>query len=108
MSKIFYEIVTNKLGNALALINLAIIAANATGSSDGVFSPTLVRLSFLVNVPSRVASAVIFSDRLLPYWSNPASLVKYSLLTLVFVYLQWVTIGWVTQRISRMIQPCVR
>jgi len=105
MKELFYEVVTNKLGNALALINLSLIALHAAGVSEQLGLLNLIRLSFLVNVPSRLASVILFNDRLMPYWTAPATLAKYSLMSIVFIYFQWAAIGWITQRISRAIQP---
>ena len=105
MKELLYEVVTNKLGNVLALIDLSLIALHAAGVSEQLGFTNLIRLSFLVNVPSRLASATIFNDRLMPYWTSPAALAKYSLASLVFAYFQWTVIGWITQKISRAIQP---
>lgn len=85
MSKIFYDVVTNRLGNVLALINLILVALHASGISERPGLINVIRLSFLVSVPSRVASAVIFNESLLPYWSSPTSLAKYSLITTVLI-----------------------
>jgi len=105
MKELLYEVVTNKLGNALALINLSLIAFHSSGVSEQFGFVNLIRLSFLANVPSRLASAIMFNDRLMPYWTSPATLAKYSLVSIVFVYFQWTVIGWITQKISRAIQP---
>lgn len=105
MTRLFYEACTNRLGNALALINLFLIALHASGTSEWLGLTNLIRLSFLLSVPSRIASAVLFNERLVSYWSFSSSLTKYSLITLVFIYFQWVTIGWLAQKISRAVQP---
>lgn len=108
MKDLLCEVVTNKLGNVLALINLSLIALHAAGVSEQLGLVNLIRLSFLVNVPSRLMSAILFNDRLMPYWTAPSTLAKYSLISLVFIYFQWTAIGWITQRISRAIQAqCV-
>jgi len=105
MKELLYEVVTNKLGNVLALIDLSLIALHAAGVSEQLGFTNLIRLSFLVNVPSRLASVVLLNDHLLPYWTAPATLAKYSLVSIVFVYFQWTVIGWITQKISTAIQP---
>lgn len=105
MSKLFYAVITNRLGNVLALINLFLIAVHSAGVSERLGLINMIRFSFLLSVPARVASAVIFNERLLPYWSFPSSLAKYSLATLFLIYFQWVTIGWMARKISNSIQP---
>jgi hypothetical protein len=105
MTRSIYEILTNRLGNALALINLFLITLHASGISERLGLTNLIRLSFLVSVPSRIAAGVLFNERLLPYWSFPSSLAKYSLITLTLIYFQWVTIGWLAQKISAKVQP---
>jgi hypothetical protein len=107
MNKLFYEVITHRLGNVLALIDLFLIALHSSGISERLGLVNMIRLSFLLSVPSRLASAVIFNERLLPYWSLPSSLAKYSFIALVLIYFQWVTIGWIAQKISRAIQPMV-
>jgi hypothetical protein len=105
MNKLFYEVITNKFGNALALVNLVLIAMHTSGISERLGLFNMIRLSFLVSVPSRLAAVVIFNERLLAYWSSPSSMAKYSLVTLVLIYFQWVTVGWMAQKISRAVQP---
>lgn len=105
MNKLCYEVIANRLGNVLALINLFLIALHSSGVTERLGLTNMFRLSFLVSVPSRLASAILFNERLLPYSSNPAALTKYSLATLALIYFQWVTIGWMAQKISRTIQP---
>ena len=95
----------NRLGNVLALLNLFLMALHASGISERLGLINMIRLSFLVSVPSRLAAAVIFNERLLPYWSSSSSLAKYSLITLTLIYFQWVTVGWMAQKISRAVQP---
>jgi len=105
MNKLFYDLITNRLGNVLALINLFLVGLHASGISERLGLINMIRLSYVLSVPARVGSAIIFNERLVPYWSLPSSLGKYSLLTLLLIYFQWVTIGWMTQKISRTIQP---
>ena len=105
MNKLFYDVVTNRLGNVLALINLFLIGLHTSGISERLGLINMIRLSYLVSVPANVGAAIIFNERLLPYWSLPSSLAKYSLPTLLLIYFQWITIGWMTQKISRAIQP---
>jgi len=105
MSKLFYEVIANRLGNVLACINLFLVAMHASGLSEWLGLTNLVRVSFLVSVPSRLVSAIVFNERLIPYWSSPSLLPKYTFISLVLIYFQWVSIGWMTQKISRTIRP---
>jgi len=105
MNKLFYEVITNRLGNVLALFNLFLIALHASGVSERMGLINMIRLSYLVSVPSRLAAAVVFNETLLPYWSSTSPLAKYSLITLTLIYFQWVTVGWMAQKIARAIQP---
>jgi len=92
---------SNRLGNCLAISHLSLIAINASGL--GLI--TWIKYSFAVNVPARIAAAVVFGEPLLPYWSSPTLLSKFGLFTILFVYLQWISIGWLTVKISKAIQP---
>jgi len=105
MSKLFSEVIANRLGNVLACINLFLVAMHASGLSEWLGLTNLVRVSFLVSVPSRLVSAIVFNERLIPYWSSPSLLSKYTFISLVLIYFQWVSIGWMTQKISRTIRP---
>ena len=108
MTKLFYEVITNRLGNVLAITNLFLIALHSSGISERLGLVNMIRLSYLVSVPAHVEAAVFFNERLLPYWSLPSALTSYSLIALSLIYFQWVTIGWMTQKIARAIQPeCV-
>jgi hypothetical protein len=92
---------TNRLGNVLAISHLSLIAVNASGY--GLI--TWIKYSFAVNVPARIAAAVVFGEPLMPYWSSPTLLSKFGLFSLLCVYLQWISIGWITDKISKAIQP---
>ena len=105
MKKIAYEIFTNRLGNILAISNLALIAFNASGMALklGLFS--WMFLSFLVNLPAQIASAILVSNSPVWYYQMLSGTPHYAVSTLVFVYLQWVGIGWLSRKISESIQP---
>ena len=92
---------SNRLGNVLAISHLSLIAVNASGL--GLIP--WIKYSFAVNVPARIAAALIFGVPLLPYSSGPILLSKFGLFSLLFVYLQWISIGWLTVKISKAIQP---
>ena len=66
---------------------------------------TWIKYSFAVNVPARIAAADVFGEPLLPYWSSPTLLSKFGLFSILFVYLQWISIGWITVRIAKAIEP---
>ena len=92
---------TNRLGNVLAISHLSLIAVNASGL--GLI--TWIKYSFAVNVPARTAAAIVFGERLMPYWSSPSLLSKFGLFSVLFVYLQWISIGWITVKIAKAIEP---
>ena len=94
---------TNRLGNILAISHLSLIAINASGL--GLI--TWIKYSFAVNVPARLAAAIVVGDPLVPYCSSPALLSKFGLFSLLFVYLQWLFIGWVTVKIANAIGPTI-
>jgi len=102
--KEMYETLSNRLGNALALANLTLIALNSSGLTLKLGLFTWIKFAFLLSIPARLGSAILFSEPLLPYWSNPRSLIQFSFGTLVLVYLQWVMIGFIAQRLARAIQ----
>jgi hypothetical protein len=101
MKRMLSEMFTNRLGNVLAIGHLSLIAINASGL--GLI--TWIKYSFAVNVPARIAAVFVFGEPLLPYWSSPTVLSKFGLCTILFVYLQWISIGWITVKIARPIQP---
>jgi hypothetical protein len=94
------EMFSNRLGNVLAISHLSLIAVNASGL--GLIP--WIKYSFAVNVPASIAAAVVFGERIMPYWSSPTLSIKFGLFSLLFVYLQWISIGWLTVKISKAIQ----
>jgi hypothetical protein len=100
-----HEVLRNRLGNDLAIGNLSLIALNASGLTMSLGLLTWIKFAFLVSVPARIMSALVFSEPLVPWWTGPAALIKFSLSTLLFVYLQWVLIGWLTKKIAYAIKP---
>jgi len=105
--KDLYETLSNRFGNTLALINLLLIAFNASGLTLKLGLFAWVKFAFLVSVPARLASALLFGEPLLSYWANRQSLTEFTLPTLILVYLQWVLIGCIAQKLSRAFQPPV-
>ena len=101
MQKIIYEIFTNRLGNVLAIGNLVLIAINASGLGPN----TWAGFSLMINLPARLASVTILGNPFLPYPSIGSFPTTYAFGTLIFVYLQWVGIGWLARKISESIQP---
>jgi len=100
-----HEVLRNRLGNDLAIGNLSLIALNASGLTMSLGLLTWIKFAFLVSVPARIMSSLVFSEPLVPWWTGPAALIKFSLSTLLFVYLQWVLIGWLTKKIAYAIKP---
>ena len=105
MPKLIHELFTNRSGNILAIANLILIAINASGLTTLLGLKALIRFSFLLNVPARLASVVVLGNSFAPDIPWQARLSSYALGTLIFVYLQWICIGWSAQKISQAIQP---
>jgi hypothetical protein len=101
MKRMLCEMFTNRLGNVLAISHLSLIAINASGL--GLIP--WVKYSFAVNVPARIVAAIVFGEPLVPYWSSPTLLSKFGLFSLLFVYLQWISIGWIAVKIAKAIEP---
>jgi hypothetical protein len=105
MKKIIYEILTNRLGNALAIGNFVLIAINASGFTAWLGLNAWTRFSFLINLPARIASVVILGNSFLLDGPWKSRFLYYTFGTLLFAYLQWIGIGWIAGKISRAIQP---
>jgi hypothetical protein len=105
MKKIIYEIFTNRLGNILAISNLALIAVTASGIALKLGLFTWMFLSFLLNLPAQFTAAILLSNSPVSYYQMLSGTPHYAASTLVFVYLQWVGIGWFARKISESIQP---
>ena len=99
------ELFTNRLGNVLAIANLSLIAINASGISAYFSLNAWMRLSFLLNVPARIASVIVLGNPFIPDGPWQTRLSHYALGTLVLVYMQWISIGWIARRIAQAIQP---
>jgi hypothetical protein len=105
MPNLIHELFTNRSGNILAIGNLVLIAINASGTTASLGLTSLIRFSFLVNVPARLASLIVFGNSLVPNAAWQSRLSGYAFGTLIFVYLQWICIGWSARKISQAIQP---
>src|SRR5690348_17142642 len=105
MQKTIGEIFSNKLGNVLALGHLTLIALNSSGLTLSYGLIFWIKFAFLISIPARLASALLFGEPLLPYWASAVAFTKFTFITLLFIYLQWIVIGWMTGKISRAIQP---
>ena len=105
MRKVLCEIFSNRLGNTLAIANFVLIAINSSGITMWFGLRTWILFSGLISVPARIASAIFFGNPLIPYDRGPAGVPYFALGTLVFIYLQWITIGWIARKISQSIQP---
>ena len=105
MPKLIYELFTNRSGNILAIGNLVLIAINASGLTTLLGLKALIRFSFLINLPARLVSVDVFGNAFVPYTPWQAGFSSYALGTLMFVYLQWIFIGWSARKISQAIQP---
>lgn len=105
MPKFIHELFTNRSGNILAIANLILIAINASGLTASLGLKALIRFSFLLNVPARLASLDVLGNPLAPDIPWQARFSSYALGTLIFVYLQWICIGWSARKISQATQP---
>jgi len=105
MKRIIYEVFSNRLGNVLAISNIVFIAITASGALTWLGLKSWIFASFLVDLPAQIASAIVFSNPLIPFYRWPTGPQYYSIGTLIFIYFQWLAIGWIAGKISRAIQP---
>jgi hypothetical protein len=105
MPKFIHELFTNRSGNILAIANLILMAINASGLTASLGLKALIRFSFLLNVPALLVSVDFFGNTFVPDIPWQARFSSYALGTLIFVYLQWICIGWSARKISQAIQP---
>lgn len=96
----------NRLGNTFAIAVFIVITFNQSGICERLGLNSLQFPTFIINIPAWLASAIFFEIfvRHANHLAN-SNLNHYSLITLFFVYLQWVFIGWMAGTIARKIQP---
>ena len=106
MREFVKDFFTNRFGNVLAIINFVVITFNRNGISERLGLENLELFTFIVNLPARVASLIMLEIFVSPKrFALRFDVNYYSLETLLFVYLQWLFIGWMAKAIARRIQP---
>jgi hypothetical protein len=105
MRNFIHNFFSNRLGNALAIINFSLLAISQSGIVPmWPFLRRLPKLLFLVNLPARMAPASIFW-LIMPEVRIPGPVDGDGSAILLLIYLQWLFIGWLAHRIACAIKP---
>lgn len=102
MKKFIKSFLTNRLGLFFAIANLFVITINRSGISGLLGLDNFVIFSFILNLPARIASTILFEVILFPKRQfTKFDLNYYSLEMLIFVIFQWIFIGWLATIIAK-------
>ena len=98
---------SNRIGKYLAVTNFLLIAVSRSEIIRFLEIENLKTLAFLLNLPARIVTSVLFYNFFTPEKRLIIFLDKdvYPLEMLVFVFLQWLFIGWLVQTIARAVRP---
>lgn len=104
MQNFLRSLFTNRFGLMLAIANLTLIAFSRSRIFSVLGMENSEALVFLVNMPARLVS-MIFTELFLGRVTSRFSDVDFFTLDmLIFVFLQWLVVGWLAQRIARAIR----
>lgn len=101
MQNFLRSLFTNRFGLILAITNLVLIAFSRSRALSLLGMHGSEAMVFLVNMPARVVSMIFSALFLVPVTSRYSNVDYFTLDMLVFVFLQWLFIGWLAQRIAK-------
>lgn len=105
MQNFLRSLFTNRFGLTLAIINLAIITFVRSGAATLLGMEQFKNLVFMVNLPARVISVMFTAAVFEPMWPGGGSYITYYPLDmLILVFLQWLFIGWLAQKIASAVR----
>lgn len=107
MQSFIKSVFSNRIGQYLALTNFLLIALSRSEITRFLEIENLKTLAFLLNLPTRIVTSALFYNLFTPEKRLIVFLDKnaYPAEMLVFVFLQWLFIGWTVQTIARALQP---
>lgn len=105
MQNFLRSLFTNRFGLILAIINLALITFVRSGGAALLGMEQFKNQVFMMNLPARLVS-VIFTGLVFEPMrpGNRSFLTYYPLDMVILVFLQWLLIGWLAQKIAKAIR----
>jgi hypothetical protein len=104
MQNFLRSLFTNRFGLTLAIANLALIAFSRSGIFSLLGLENSEAMVFLVNMPARLVSMIFTSLFIGRVTSRFSDVDFFTLDMLIFVFLQWLFVGWLAQAISKAIR----
>ena len=104
MQNFLRSLFTNRFGMILAITNLVLIAFSRSRVFSLLGLENSEAMVFLVNMPARLVSMIFTTLFIGRVTSRFSDIDFFTLDMLIFVFLQWLVVGWLAQRIARAIR----